>query len=93
LETDKKGRFHSDTYTIKETESKSVLAYPNPVAKGSMLTIKGVTEGSAIQVFNQAGVCVIHTIVAGDPVTVSLDVPVGFYVLRTTNGEFKLVVQ
>jgi len=71
----------------------SVLAYPNPLQSGAMLTVKGIEEGSPIQVFNQVGTCVSNTIATGETVTLTLQVPSGLYVIRTTNGEVKVIVE
>jgi len=82
----------STDYVHKHKSSTALLAYPNPVVSGSMLTIEGVAEGSAIQVFNQTGLRVSHTVANGEPATLTLNVPAGLYVIRTTNGEVKIIV-
>ena len=86
----------SDESTVHEIKSQgksaSLLAYPNPVQSGNMLTIEGVDEGGLLQVFNQAGVCVLNSIATGNPVTLTLHVPAGLYVVRTQNGEIKIIV-
>jgi hypothetical protein len=71
----------------------SLLAYPNPVQSGSAITIEGVTEGSAIEVYSQTGMRVSHTIVTGTPATLTLQVPAGIYIIRTAIGEVKIVVR
>ena len=70
----------------------SLSAYPNPVQSGMLLTVEGVTKGSPVQIFNQSGTRVLHTIATGETVTLTLQVPAGFYVIRTTNGEVKIIV-
>jgi hypothetical protein len=72
--------------------SASLLVYPNPLQSGYPLTIDGVTEGNYIEIFNQAGVCVQRTMVASNPVTLTLHLPAGLYVIRTKNGDAKIVV-
>jgi len=57
-----------------------------------MLTIEGVERGSPVQVFNQIGTCVSNTIATGETVMLNLQVPAGLYVIRTTNGEIKIIV-
>ena len=71
----------------------TILVYPNPVQSGSMLTIEGVTEGAPITVYNQSGVCVSHTIATGSPAMIHLQVPAGLYVIRTANGEAKIIIE
>ena len=84
---------------VRSTDSKefnagqALLAYPNPVLSGNTLTIEGISEGSPVEVFNQAGIRVMHTITTGDPAQLTLQGPAGLYVIRTTEGEVKIVVE
>jgi hypothetical protein len=71
----------------------TVSSYPNPLSSGTPLTIDGVEEGSLIEVFSQTGIRVLQTIATGNRVTLMLNVPSGLYVVRTTNGEIKLVIE
>jgi hypothetical protein len=89
-----KGTFRSTEYThVMQSKSATILAYPNPVLSGGVLTIVGVTEGTPVQVFNQAGMCVSNTLVTSDPFTLTLQVPAGLYLIRTTNGDIKIIVE
>jgi len=91
LTTTNRGLVHSTIKTIGNSRV-SLLAYPNPVQTGTMLTIEGVEEGTPIQVFNQVGTCVSHTIATGETVMLTLQLPSGLYIIRTTNGEVKIIV-
>jgi ribosome-associated translation inhibitor RaiA len=87
---------HGEVYSTEKVFGNikvSVLAYPNPVRSGNILTIEGVDEGSPLRIFNQAGVCVSNTIVTGSPVQITLPVPSGIYLIHTANGELKIVVE
>lgn len=93
LITQNHGRVSSTNGVIgSQAKSASLLAFPNPIQSGGTLTIEGITEGSPLQVFNQAGMCVINTVATGNPVTINLNVPAGLYVIRTKDGEIKIVV-
>jgi hypothetical protein len=83
--------YYSTPYTHTLTRA-SAIAYPNPVRSGNMITIEGVAEGSPIQVFNQVGVCVSHIIATGETVTLTLNTPPGMYVIRTNNGDIKIII-
>ena len=76
-----------DTRVIRE-----LLAYPNPVAFGRV-SIEGVTVGSLIEIYNQFGRRVMTTIVTDDPATLNLNLPAGLYVIRTIDGEVKIIVE
>ena len=84
--------YSKDKEINNQGKSASIFAYPNPVQSGDQLSIEGVDEGTPLQVFNQAGMCVLITIATGNPVTLSLNVPAGLYVIRTQNGEIKVIV-
>ena len=72
----------------------SVLkAYPNPVLSGSVLTVENVAEGSAIDVYNQSGMRVLHTRATESPVTLTLNFPAGAYIIRIANGETKVIIE
>jgi len=92
ISTGNRGELRSTNKVIGSQHGAVMLAYPNPVQAGNTLTIEGVTEGSPIQVYNPIGVCVSHTIATGSPVTLTLQVPAGLYVIRTNNGEIKIVI-
>ena len=92
LSTSSHGEVRSTDYVISSLRSSVLVAYPNPLLPGYSLTIEGVTEGSYMEIFNQAGVCVLRTIAAGNPATLTLQLPAGLYVIRTKNGDIKIVV-
>jgi len=73
--------------------SKAVSGYPNPLSSGIPFTIENVEEGSLIEIFTQTGKRVMQTIATGDRVTLMLNLPSGLYVVRTNNGEIKLVIE
>jgi len=69
-----------------------VIAYPNPLSQGGMLTIEGVKAGSSIFIYNESG-AVVKSAVAGDGrVVFNLAVPAGVYIVRSGDGAFKIVV-
>lgn len=67
-------------------------AYPNPVSIGRTLYIEGVTQGSHIEVYNTSGLCVYRTIAVDNLTTLTLNLPAGIYLVRTNNGEVKIVI-
>jgi len=73
--------------------SASLVAYPNPVRSGAMLTIEGAKEGSPVEVYNQNGVRVRNFIAESAAITFTLNVPAGIYIIRTGNGEAKIVIE
>ena len=74
------------------TTKSSLLAYPNPLQTGSALTLEGVETGSLIEVFNTSGLRVYSTIATGEPVTLTLNLPAGVYLIRTVQGEIRVVI-
>jgi hypothetical protein len=58
-----------------------------------LLTIEGVAEGSPVEVYNRNGMRVGYSIASGSTVTLTLHVPAGVYVVRTNNGEIKIVIE
>jgi hypothetical protein len=91
LTTSNHGELRS-TNKVFDKLGSSLLAYPNPVRAGNVITIEGVDEGSVIEVYSQNGVRVSNTIANGTPAMLNLNVPSGIYVIRTKNGEVKVVV-
>ena len=81
------------TERIYGNESESVVAYPNPVATGNILTIEGVQPGSPVQVINQKGVLILNTIATDQSTKLTLHVPPGLYIVRTNLGDVKIVVE
>lgn len=71
----------------------SIVAYPNPVKAGGIVTIEGVEAGNAISVFNQNATCVLQTIATGTSTDLQLNVAPGNYVVKTSNGDLKVIVK
>jgi len=91
LITSNNGTLSSTKKTFNNVKA-SVLAYPNPVRTGNLLTIEGVTEGSPIQVFNQLGMSVYNTIATGSSVQFILNAPAGIYIIRTKDGDVRIII-
>ena len=72
---------------------RSVKAWPNPVSEGRMITLEGVTAGSVIEVYNQSGMRVLSVIAAGGTENITLNLPKGLYLIRTVNGETKIIIE
>ena len=80
-------------YSTNKVISKTVLlAYPNPVSSGYALKIEGIDTGSPIEVYNLNGICVYRTITVDSPAILILNVPAGVYLVRSNNGELKVVI-
>ena len=87
------GDIPSTNYLYENRINKDLIAYPNPVAVGRELTIDGLSKGSLIELFNQSGKRVMSTIATDDPTILNLNLPAGFYVIRTIDGEIKIIVE
>ena len=84
----------TDKIIGNQASAVGLLAYPNPLFSGGVLTIENIAEGSLIEVYNQSGLRLIHTVATGSPATLSLDtLPAGVYVVRTVNGETKIIIE
>jgi hypothetical protein len=79
--------------TDKRISRPDLVAYPNPVSLGRTLYIEGVAAGSNIEIYNSGGLRVYRTIAVESPTTLTLNIPIGVYVVRTDNGEVKIVVE
>jgi len=79
-------------FSAAPLQSKLII-YPNPVFSGNLFTIEGVTSGSAIEVYNQAGVCVSRTIAADKTAILVLPLPAGVYIIHNQGKEAKIVVK
>ena len=86
------GTYFSTPYEHK-VQSAIAFAYPNPVRSGDMITIEGVEEGGRIQIFSQVGALVSQFIATGETTTLTLNVSPGMYVIRTSNGDVKVVIE
>ena len=65
-----------------EPEEHKIMVYPNPVMSGMPFKLEGVVKGSAIEVYNQYGVCVSKINAADETATLSLNLPAGVYIIR-----------
>jgi hypothetical protein len=93
LTTSAAGELYSTNKRLTHAASNSSLnAHPNPVVSGNMFTIEGVEEGSQVEVFNLQGVRVHTTVATSSPFMLTLNLPTGIYVVRTRNGEVRIVV-
>jgi hypothetical protein len=65
--------------------SDNLLAFPNPVWSGNLLTLVGIVKNSPVYVYNHLGICVFSFIATESITTIAFDFPQGIYLLR--NGE------
>jgi len=72
--------------------SRNLLVYPNPVVKGSVVTIEGVGVDSRIYVYNHLGACVFSTVATTDLMKLTLDFPQGIYLIRNESKIVKIIV-
>jgi len=72
--------------------SQNLLVYPNPVVKGSILTIEGVVADSQIYVHNHLGACVFNTVATNDNMKLRLDFPHGIYLIRNESKIVKIII-
>jgi uncharacterized repeat protein (TIGR02543 family) len=79
-------------YNNEISESPELSMYPNPLVRGNTLTIEGLEKGSLIEVTNLMGFRLHSTTANSETVTLNLNLPLGTYLIRTNNGEAKLVV-
>ena len=91
--TTNKGNYRSTEKVMNIAQTSFISAYPNPVRTGSILTLEGVTERSAIEVYSQTGTLVIRTTATAGTNAISINVPSGLYIIRTNNGELKFIVE
>jgi hypothetical protein len=69
-----------------------LFVYPNPVYSGSSFKLEGAKKSSLIEVYNQYGVCVSRTVANEEVETLSLDLPVGVYIIRNDNKAVRITV-
>jgi len=89
-------RDHGTLYSTDKVIEKqySVLrAYPNPLPQGSKLTIEGTTQDSLVEVFNINSACVNRTTATGSVTELTLDLPIGIYMVRTHNETIKIIIK
>jgi hypothetical protein len=77
-----------DSYIFKA----GLLAYPNPVLAGSMLTVTGFTPNNPIYIYNQYGACVGSSIATENNTTLTLNYPPGIYLVRSNNKTTKILI-
>ena len=78
--------------SVSESKVFDILAYPNPLPSGSRLTIEGVTKGSVVFVYNQAGACVYSAVATDNVLTLTLPVTSGVYLICNGDKTIKVVV-
>jgi len=84
-----------EDYTLLHTpvNPSGLYVYPNPVLTGIAFTVEGATEGSTLYVYNQYGVCLTSAIAKAEATTLTLNIPSGIYLIRSSdNKEAKIVV-
>ena len=91
--TTSRGTQYSTDKIMSAAKAALLHAYPNPVHAGSVLTLEGIIAGSAIEVYSQTGTLVKRAIATGGTDMISINVPAGLYIIRTNNGELKIVVE
>ena len=72
--------------------SNKLLAYPNPVSSGGLLTVEGVVEGSPLHVYNYLGARVLSIISTDNAVTFTPDLPQGIYLIRSENKIVRVMI-
>jgi len=72
--------------------SNDLLAYPNPVSSGSVLTVEGVVTGSPLYVYNYFGACVLSMMPTDDVVTLTLNFPPGIYLIRSEDKIVRVMI-
>jgi hypothetical protein len=92
LNTGSHGVLYSTGKVITLQPGEVMKVYPNPLMSGHTLTIEGVAEGSPVEVYSQSGMRISRTIAAGGVTTLTLRGPAGVYIVRTNNGEQKVVI-
>ena len=80
-------------YTFDQPPAKSnLLVYPNPVASGNSFTIEGLTINTPIEVYSQTGAYISRTTTTDTTATLTLNLPVGIYIIRNHNKEAKITI-
>ena len=93
LSTARHGDLRSTGKVLTELKNTVLLAYPNPLRSGDMLTVEGVAEGSMIEIYSMAGIRVQYLVATGETATFRIDsLPSGVYILQTSNGQTKIVI-
>jgi hypothetical protein len=77
---------------MPEAPTSGLTIYPNPALSGSQFTVEGVVAGSPVYVYNQFGVCVNNIMASANAIALELDLPVGFYMVRSENKSGKIVI-
>ena len=84
---------HDKVLGCKDVENiDKLLAYPNPLFSGGLLTLKGIVKGSPIYVYNFLGSCVFSTIATENIMPITLDLPQGIYLIRNADQIFKIAI-
>ena len=83
---------HNKALVCNEIEnSNNLMAYPNPVMSGGLLTLEGVIKGSPIYAYNYLGACVFSTIATENIMSLILDLPQGIYLIRNEDKIVRIV--
>jgi hypothetical protein len=77
---------------MPEDPANGLTIYPNPAFSGTQFTVEGVTAGNTVYVYNQFGVCVSASRASANAITLTLDLPVGFYLVRSEDKSGKIVI-
>jgi hypothetical protein len=85
--------YYSTNKIIGVQQHSALRVYPNPVSQGNNLTIEGTTQGNLVELFNYMGVCISKITATGSITELILDLPPGFYVVRSNNQSVKVVIR
>jgi len=91
LTTNSHGEVYSTNKIIEKPKTK-LRAYPNPAHQENTLTIEGTIQGFPLEIFNYMGVCVYRTTATGNITELMLNLPAGFYVVRSNNESAKVII-
>ncbi|MDR0834163.1 MAG: T9SS type A sorting domain-containing protein [Candidatus Symbiothrix sp.] len=80
---------------IFEVQVKALHAYPNPISRGSNITVESdAAEESTLKIYNISGGSLVkEQRIVGRNTTLQLDVPAGNYILTLNNEVTKIVVK
>jgi hypothetical protein len=77
-----------DSYTLNA----NLLAYPNPVLSGGLITVEGFTPNTPIYIYNKYGACVGSSTTSENTVALTLNYPSGIYLIRSNNKTTKVII-
>jgi len=77
-----------------ETETYNpLIVYPNPITKGSLLTLEGLIPEKKVYVYNHIGEIVLSFTATESSMKLTFDFPQGIYLVRTEGKIVKVVVK